>query len=68
MEKAFGSASFAFEVVNEHLPKLDGSTLRTLAQTTPETGDFWLDALYYAYELEAKFKGLCEARALEPIA
>lgn len=68
VERGFGSASFAFEVINEHLPKLDGSALKTLAQTTTENGDFWLDALYYAYELEAEFKGLCEARALEPIA
>jgi hypothetical protein len=63
-ERALGSASFAFEVINQHLPKLSGRQLKTLAKKTPQTGDFWLDALYYEYEIEAEFASMGASDAM----
>ncbi|POA27746.1 MULTISPECIES: toll/interleukin-1 receptor domain-containing protein [unclassified Pseudomonas] len=63
--KALGSAAFAFEIINKHLPKLTGEELKSLAKNTAHEGAFWLDALYYEYDLEVQFKDSCNASLLK---
>ncbi|WP_205871329.1 hypothetical protein, partial [Pseudomonas viridiflava] len=54
--RAMASASFAFEIINSHLPKLSGNDVKSLADKTPHVGSLWLDALYYENDLENGFK------------
>ncbi|HDS1792695.1 hypothetical protein [Pseudomonas putida] len=64
-ELAVASASFAFEVINLHLPKMSGEELKSLARKSPHESEFWLDSLYYEYNLESKFKDQCRASRLQ---
>lgn len=66
-ERALASASFAFEVINAHLPKLSGSELKTLDKKSAHEAEFWLDSLYYEYDLEGRFKDQCRASQLKSV-
>ncbi|UEB97810.1 toll/interleukin-1 receptor domain-containing protein [Pseudomonas sp. HN2] len=65
VQKAMASASFAFEIINLHLPKLSGNDMKSLADKTPHSGFFWLDALYYEHDLESEFINRCHTAVLK---
>ncbi|MCI9876951.1 toll/interleukin-1 receptor domain-containing protein [Pseudomonas atacamensis] len=65
VQRAMASASFAFEIINLHLPKLSGNDMKSLADKTPHSGFFWLDALYYEHDLESEFTDRCHAAVLK---
>ncbi|MDH1692360.1 MULTISPECIES: toll/interleukin-1 receptor domain-containing protein [unclassified Pseudomonas] len=58
MEEAFSIASsavFGFDVATKHLPTITGAELRAHFKRTPHREGFYLDSLYYQYDLEEAF-------------
>lgn len=49
------SVAFGFDVPTDHLPKVSGNELRTHFGSVGHRGGFYLDSLYYAYDLEDEF-------------
>ncbi len=49
------SAVFGFDADSDHLPTITGDELRTHFLRTRYRGGFYLDSLYYQYELEETF-------------
>lgn len=58
------SVAFGFDVYTGHLPTIKGDELRTHFLRTRYRGSFYLDSLYYQYELEEAFSERAAESAL----
>lgn len=58
LEEAFyspKSVAFGFDIPTDHLPKVSGRELKDHFERVSYKGGFYLDSLYYAYDLEDEF-------------